>query len=80
MVSSETSSPATSTLPSSHTQNWTNDGRYDWMDSAIPKNPKVLPKHACDANGNLRADLLEPAPLAFRESYKEGGDAGGDGG
>lgn len=46
------------------------------MDSAIPKNPKVLPKHACDANGNLRADLLEPAPLAFRESYKEGGDAG----
>ena len=50
------------------------------MDPAIPKNPKVLPKHACDASGNLRADLLEPAPLAFRESYKEGGRVGADGG
>ena len=47
------------------------------MDPAIPKNPKVLPKHVCDAGGNLRADLLQPAPLVLRESYKEGGENGG---
>lgn len=49
-----------------------NDGRYDWMDPSIKKNPSRLPPHAKGSDGNLRQDLLVPANILFRESYKEG--------
>ena len=49
-----------------------NDGRYDWMDASIPKNPSHLPEHARGSDGNLRQDLLVPANIVHRESYKEG--------
>lgn len=49
-----------------------NDGKYDWMNSAIPKSTSHLPEHAKGSDGNLRQDLLIPAPKCYRESYKEG--------
>lgn len=54
------------------THHLTNDGRYDWMDASIPKNPSHLPEHARGSDGGLRQDLLVPASVLYRESYKEG--------
>lgn len=48
-----------------------NDGKYDWMNTAIPKSLSHLPEHVKGSDGNLRQDLLIPAPKCYRESYKE---------
>ena len=42
------------------------------MSSTIPKTISCLPDHVKGSDGNLRQDLLIPAPKCFRESYKEG--------
>lgn len=41
------------------------------MNSAIPKSVSHLPEHVKGSDGNLRQDLLIPAPKCYRESYKE---------